>query len=274
MRKLFSILTIGFLALTLTSCGKQSYEEKAWTWMRDKIDHFICPDEDRHALYFFDNKSLIYVDLETYEQALIGEVVSADGRETFTFDYATLNGYILPEDRGYEGSTSFVIAAEEYDRPRLIQEFALIYDTQSRKVRKICENGKVEICGDLILSATLTTGRGGQITAVDVYDAKGEKQTPKTFVGSIARQDVVVELVFSKSGSIAGSYYYAKYGPDSRLALAGSVDEQGNFEIIGVNNNDMETEEWEGVYKDGTMTAEFTNLYNHRSYDFQLVEKK
>lgn len=277
MKRTFILLVACVTAITLTSCGGNDYKEKAWNWMRSRVDHVLCADAERHALYFFEPSTagyttLLHVDLDDFKESAIYEFVG-DGKYSYG---RGLKGYILPEDRGYDSeNATFVVAGYDADKPNNVCESALIYDTATKRVKKICENRRVIIVGDLITSCNIEGYySSAALRNVDVYNAKGEKQVQRTFVGTIARQNVCVELAISDKGSIAGSYYYTKYGPTNRMLLYGDVDKDGEFVITGFNANETPTEEWVGTFKDGNFVAEFENLYNGRSYDFTLTEQK
>lgn len=267
MKRLFTLSAICVAALSLLGCG-EDYTTKARKWICDHVDHYVCLDKERHALYYFGNHAdLQKVDLNTMEEATITSVVDQEN-ETFNFA-ADLNGYIIPSDKGYSNENStFVIAIEDEDK--YPAQAALIYDTFTGRGTKICQGKFVNIHNNIISCCQVN---GSAITSVDVYDAAGNLLEPKKYTGTIARQSVMVELV-EKDGALAGSYYYTKYGPGNRIYIYGYVDEDRDFEIEGFNNYGAVCEEWDGTFNNGTFNAEFTNTYNYRSYDFTLNEVK
>ena len=53
MKRISTLFAACLAALSLFSCS--NYEEKAKNWICDQIDHFACPDGERHALYYLES---------------------------------------------------------------------------------------------------------------------------------------------------------------------------------------------------------------------------
>lgn len=275
MKRLFTLSAICVAMLSLVGCGGNNYETRARHWVCDHFDHYACLDKERHALYSFHEdistgRVFLKVDLETMEETKIWDVKDNDG-VTYSLDYG-VEGYIIPEDKGYNNeNSSFVIVGNDRNFESNGQKFAHIYDTYTQRTKKICQGDFVRVHGNII-SCCVTSGiRNSAITSVDVYDAEGNKLTPKSYQGSIAKQGVIVELV-EKDGNLAGSYYYTKYGPANRIYIYGAIDNDREFEIEGFNSNGYNCEDWSGKIENGVITGEFHNTYNGRSYDFTLTE--
>ncbi len=271
MKRLFTLSAICVAMLSLVGCN--SKQKAINEWIKGEVDHFVALEAEHPSLYYFVDDArtldLLRVDLDTFEA---NKLTSFNGND-YIFSY--IKGYILPEDRGYGGSTSFVITGycdKESNSYKMDEtHVALIYDTTTDRVSEICRGYTVDVAGDMIVSMKVPNF-SYSITNVDVYDAQGNKLEAKTYVGTIAKQNVVVELV-ERNGALAGSYYYTKYGPGkSRIKLLGTIDQNRNIEVTGYNFSDSVCETWEGTIKDGQICATFKA--GSRTYEFTLTEQK
>lgn len=279
MKRLFTFFTIGLAAMSIVGCN--SYEKKASEWICNNVDHFVCPDSERHSLYYLGSTNgwgreyLEKVDLDTQTSEVITSITCDDNT---TYNFNTLRMYALPEDKGYGSSTSFVVLVYDDTLPRAQQQAAIAYNTYGGPHKKLCDGRFVKLHGYSLVSRCVITS--GSISGVDVFDIEGNKLEPKTYDGTIANQNVVVEFV-EKDGYIAGSYYYTKYGPGKyRLYITGTVDKEGNLSVTGENvgpyGGDYLTdcEEWEGTLKNGVVAASAEIAHSRRTYEFTLTERK
>lgn len=279
MKRIFTLLTICLAALSLAGCN--SYSHRARIWVCDQVDHFVCPDGKRHALYYFEDYSYYHasrysftkVDLDDKSTSVVRNIICSDGS---SFSFSGLESIGLPEDKGYKGSDEFIITVRDVNLPADDREAGIIFDTYNKKHKKICQGNYVRAHGYGLVSCAHVS-RGISISGVDIYDIEGNKLEPKEYRGSIARQDVVAEIV-EKDGAIAGSYYYTKYGPGKhRIWIYGHIDENGRFAIDGYNESSYGTyvfscESWSGVIKNGVMDAKIHVNHTNRDYDFTLIE--
>ncbi|MBO7261434.1 MAG: hypothetical protein J6U95_00705 [Alistipes sp.] len=275
MKRLFTFVALCAATLSLTGCFGENYEVRARKWICDHVDHYVNLNKEKPVLYFFeewrgDSDMLLHVDLKSLEAQDIWTIV---GENDVWYNLENgVEGYIIPADKGYSGENkSFVIAGSDRNLGYDNDEFALIFNTDTMRAKKICQGAYVNVHGNIISCCTATSGYGGVITNVDVFDENGNKLVPQRYHGTIARQDVTVELV-EKDGNLAGSYYYTKYGPANRIYIYGDLDDTTEFFIEGFNANGYNCETWEGTFENGVITAEFTNEYNGKSYDFTLTK--
>lgn len=273
MKRLFTTLTICAAAMSLIGCGN-NYEQKARVWICDQVEHFVCLDSERHSLYYFDKHSKAYpvitkVDLDTYNTEDLYSITCEGGK---TYDFDTYESVGLPVDKGYNGSESFALAVEDIGYPTNERQAGIIYNTYGKPSKLICQGFYVDVHNYTLFSSAYLTG--SSISGVDVFDIEGKKLEPKRYRGSIARQDIIVELV-EKDGVLAGSYYYTKYGPGKhRIYIFGRVNEEREFVIKGYNyyyNSKYNCEDWSGSFKDGVFDAEAYIHHTHRSHDFTLT---
>jgi len=278
MKRFATIAAICFTAMAFVGCknATEDYGLKAKNWICERTDHFLCADEARHTLYYFEDKSSMgypyftAVNLVDMSTSTIESITCKESNETFNFN--VLDGLALPADKGHNGSTSFVTVVEDDDLPRNNQQVAIIFDTHGVAHKKMCQGTYVMAHNNALVSCV--HANGGSISAVDVFDLAGNKLPTKAYEGTIAKQSVVVEIV-EKDGVIAGSYYYTKFGPGKhRIWIYGHVDKDRNFEIEGFNNTRYNCEDWEGTFKNGVFEAEIFVNHTYRSYDFTLTEKK
>ena len=275
MKRLFTLSAICVAMLSLVGCGGNDYEARARKWICDHVDHYVCLDAERHALYSFFEKTsngyhFVKLDLDTMEESDIWTLNGVDN-VSYNLVYG-VEGYIISEDKGYNNENSTFVVVGHDDKFQSNERYsAHIYDTFTQRTTKICQGAKVLVHGNIISCCTTTKGYNAAITSVDVYDAEGKKLEPKCYQGTIAGQGVMVELV-EKDGNLAGSYYYTKYGPNNRIYIFGEMDEDNDFDIEGFNANGVNCEDWEGKLVNGVITAEFLNTYNYRTYNFTLTE--
>ena len=275
MKRLFTLLAICVATTMLVGCGGNEYETRARKWICDHVDHYVCLDAERHALYSFFEKTtngnyFVKLDLDTMEESEIWVLNGVDN-VSYGLTYG-VEGYILPEDKGYSNENStFVVVGRDDKLPSNERYSAHIFDTFTERTTKICQGAKVLVHGNIISCCTATKGYNAAITNVDVYDAEGKKLEPKRYQGTIAGQGVMVELV-EKDGNLAGSYYYTKYGPNNRIYIFGEMDEENHLDIEGLNANGVNCEDWAGRLENGVITAEFYNNYNGRTYNFTLTQ--
>lgn len=276
MKRLFTLSAICIAAMSLVGCS--DYSHQARVWICDQVDHFACPDGDRHSLYYFEDHSYLRMAPYSFTKVDLDEMTSSEVRsvtcsDNSTYGFLGLQSIGLPEDKGYDGSEEFVIAIKDDKLPRGEREVGIVYNTYDEPHRKICQGTYVRAHGFSLVSCAQVTG--GSISSVDVYDVEdGKKLQTKTYMGNIARQDIMAEIV-ERDGYIAGSYYYTKYGPGKhRIYIYGEVDEERNFHIEGFNGDDYNCEDWIGTFKDGQFTAKAYINFNNREYDFILTEVK
>lgn len=276
MKKIFTIFTVCCAAMSLIGCGN-SYQHKARVWICDHVDHFVCPDKERHSLYYFDKQTYAHpvitkVDLNDYSTSVLSSIICEGGKR---FDFDSYESFGLPADKGYDGSESFALAVEDIGLPTNERQAGIIYNTYGKPSKLICQGFYVDVHKYSLISCAHLTG--ASISGVDVYDVEGKKLTPKRYAGTIAKQSVIVELV-EKDGVLAGSYYYTKYGPGKhRIYIFGSVNENREFHIQGYNyyyNTKYNCEGWSGTFKNGRFDAEAFINHTHRTYDFTLTEIK
>lgn len=278
MKRLFTFVALCAATLSLTGCFGENYEVRARKWICDHVDHYVNLDKETPSLYYFDHDvasdgcTLVKVDLKTMQEEPIHAVVCEDN---VRYEFADgVEGYIIPEDKGYTGqSTSFAITCHSGDflAFTLNYAYAFSYNTKTQRAKLICNGTYVDVHGTLIACCYKPGILGQVINDVVVYDADGNKLVPQRYHGTIARQDVTVELV-EKDGNLAGSYYYNKYGPSNRIYIYGTVDQYHNFMISGFNAELYNCETWEGTFGNGVMNGEFTNEYNGKSYAFTLTK--
>lgn len=271
MKRLFTLSAICVAMLSLVGCD--SKQKAINEWIKGEVDHFVALETEHPSLYYIKNDNgchLIRVDLDTFESK---ELLCFNDNEYMFI--SSISDYIIPEDRGYGESTTFVITGHDYKDVKNYSssegEVALTYDTTTDRVSEICRGYTVDVAGDMVVSMKVPNF-SYSITNVDVYDAQGNKLEAKAYVGTIAKQNVVVELV-ERNGALAGSYYYTKYGPGkSRIKLLGTIDQNRNIEVTGHNFSDSVCETWEGTIKDGQICATFKA--GSRTYEFTLTEQK
>lgn len=272
MKRLFTLSAICVAMLSLVGCD--SKQKAINEWIKGEVDHFVALETESPTLYYIKNdngRHLIRVDLDTFESK---ELLCFNDNE-YMF-VSSISDYIIPEDKGYGESTSFIITGYDYKDPKDWDSsegaVALTYDTTTDRVSEICRADRVKIVGSMFVKEEVTS-YPSTIKKVEVCDLQGVKIEPKTYVGTIAKQSVVVELV-ERDGALAGSYYYTKYGPNkARIELIGSVDENRNLKIKGNSKGyDDVCETWEGTLRDGQISAVFKA--GSRSYEFVLTEQK
>ena len=274
MKRISTLFAACLAALSLFSCS--NYKEKAKNWICDQIDHFACPDGERHALYYLESTGrpvLAKVDLDDNSVSVISSIACND-HTTYNFGY--LESFGLPADKGYKGSDEFVIVIEDPKLPKDYRQVAILYNTYGGPHKKICQGPFVKAHGFSLVSRGHVTG--STISGVDVYDIDGNKLEPKTYEGTLAGQHIIAELV-EKDGQLAGSYYYTKYGPGKhRLYIYGEMEEDGHFLIEGENLGSyvglFNCEDWIGVLKGGQIEAKVYIHHTGRNYDFVLTERK
>lgn len=275
MKRHLSILTLGLIAAISVSCGGPTLAEKAANWIVANTDNIICADPERHSLYFFDYKvedsyyspriAITKVDLLT-EQAQPLAIYPNKEKEEPEIKY-----YLIPEDRGVNNpEATFVLGT---------RNLGLLYNTKTEKFSTICTGDFLYVHGKYLVccnggNSYYSTG----FADISAYDVTGARlQDYRRFVGSIAKQEVVVDINIGDKGHIVGSYYYAKYAKGGnvpeRLLLDGYVADDNSLVIYGYNTYGSRTETWSGVLVGNTISAEFENHYTGRTYDFTLVEQ-
>ena len=275
MKRLFTLSAICVAMLSLVGCD--SKQKAIYEWAKGEVNHFAALETEHPSLYYIKDHiglHLMRVDLDTFESK---ELLCFNDNEYMFI--SSISDYIIPEDRGYGESTTFVITGHDYkdvkDYSSSEGEVALTYDTTTDRVSEICRGENVYLSGDMIVNA-IVPSRAQNITKVDVLDLQGNALELKTYVGTIAKQSVVVKLV-ERDGALAGYYYYTKYGPGTALiALVGSVDENRNMNISGFNWADSVCEVWTGTFKEGQISAVFESRgsYSRKKYEFTLTEQK
>ena len=279
MKRHLSLLTLGLIAALSVGCGP-TIADKAAKWVAANTDHVVCFNPENPTLYYFvTKKQSVYSD--SYLKATIDEVVKVDLKNDEAGPLAicvdgdynpAIKYYLIPEDKGYDNpNPSFVLSTSDT---------GVLYNANTEQFTTICKGDILYVYGNhLICCSCGNSFYSTGFNDISAYDATGTKlQEYRTFVGSIAKQDVVVDLYIGADGSIFGSYYYAKYAKNGktpeRLLLDGYVG-AGNYVFInGYNIAGSRTETWTGILSNGTITAEFENLYTGRTYDFVLVEQK
>jgi hypothetical protein len=279
MKRFFTLLGICLAAVSLIGCGND-YEKKARVWVCDQVDHFACPDANRHALYFLEHTTSwgrTYFEKVDLDDMSVQRVCSISCTDNSTYNFGSILGYGLPEDKGYGGSESFIVVVDDNDQPTDEQQAAVIYNTNDNIHKKICHGQFVKAHGYSLVSRCHING--GSISGVDVFDVEGNKLETKAYAGTIARQNVIAEIVV-KDGYFAGSYYYTKYGPGKhRLYIYGKLNSDNVFEVEGENINSyggnlFNCEDWEVAIKDGKIAGEAIIHHTGRTYEFVLTEVK
>ncbi len=273
MKRLSKLFILCLATIALGSCT--DYNQRAREWVCDQTDHFVCAYGDP-ALYYFEDYVLFggprftRVDLKDMTTSTIKSLTC---KKSFaTYNFIDLEGLGLPADKGYDGSSSFIVVVSDSDYPSEKRQAAFLFDAYGGEHYKLCDGDYVGAHGFALVSSVHRTK--GTISSVDVYDVEGNKLATKSYEGTIAGQNVVVEIV-EKDGAIAGSYYYAKYGPGKhRIWIYGEVDEDGDFEIEGYNADKYNCEDWSGTIKNGTIDGKVHINFNNRKYDFVLTEVK
>ena len=277
MKKIFTILAVSAAAVSLIGCGPKNegpnYELKARTWICDQVDHFACPDEARHSLYYLANFLCEKVDLNDNSKSIISSITCSDNS---IYNFYSIDSFSLPADKGYAGSTSFLVVVRDDSKANGEQEAAIVFNTDGTPHKKICHGNYVKLHGYSLVSRCHITG--GSISGVDVFDIDGNKLEPKVYEGTIARQNVVAEIV-EKDGYIVGSYYYTKYGPGKhRLYIYGTIDNERKFDIEGENysaySDLFNCEDWAGTLTEGKIDGAAYINHSGRTYEFTLTEKK
>ena len=274
MKRLFTLSAICVAMLSLVGCD--SKQKAIYEWAKGEVNHFAALETEHPSLYYIKNDNgchLIRVDLDTFESK---ELLCFNDNEYMFI--SSIRDYIIPEDRGYGESTTFVITGHDYKDVKNYSsdegEVALTYDTTTDRVSEICRGEWISVVDDVIVNVITPNSYATSISQVDLYDVDANKLQTKTYVGTIAKQSVVVELV-EHNGVLAGSYYYTKYGPGkARIALIGRVDENRNCTVEGYGHayKSSHCETWEGTIKDGQICATFKA--GSRTYEFTLTEQK
>ena len=280
MKRLVSLFTIGFVASILVGCSGPTVTDKAAEWLLANANYVICADEEHPLLYYFEIDEfeadldvdyispivITKVDLTTGESKPLDIYVPGWDSSESLVDY-----FLLPEDKGWNNpEPKFVFC---------IDDTAFLYNAKTEQFSTICEGDLLYVCGKHIVCCNdgdsyYSTG----FSDISAYDANGVRLAEyRTFVGTIAKQEVVVDLYISDEGYVFGSYYYAKYaknGKAERMLLDGYIEAGSRIVLSGFNNDGDNTETWTGTLVGGQINAQFVNLYNLRAYDFSLVEKK
>ncbi len=276
MKRTISLLVLGLIAVISVGCGGPTLAEKAANWIVANTDNIICADPERHSLYFFDLKSedsyysprivITKVDLLTEEAKPLAIYPDGDKSEP------EIKYYLIPEDKGCNNpEATFVLGT---------RNLGLLYNTKTEEFTTICTGDFLYVHGKYLVccnggNSYYSTG----FADISAYDVTGTKlQDYRRFVGTIAKQEVVVDLNISDKGHIIGSYYYAKYAKNGktpeRLLLDGYLEDDNTVVIYGYNTYGSRTETWTGALVGNTITAEFENHYTSRTYDFTLTEQQ
>ena len=174
MKRLFTLSAICVAMLSLVGCD--SKQKAINEWIKGEVDHFVALETESPTLYYIKNDNgchLIRVDLDTFESK---ELLCFNDNEYMFI--SSISDYIIPEDRGYGESTTFVITGHDYKDVKNYSssegEVALTYDTTTDRVSEICRGYTVDVAGDMVVSMKVPNF-SYSITNVDVYDAQGNK---------------------------------------------------------------------------------------------------
>lgn len=274
MKRTFTMLMIGVVASLTVGCAP-TLEDKAAEWLKANTNTIICADEERHSLYYFElNNEGSYYDPQVFVTKV--DLLTNEAKPLSILPYVEQNDSkirccVLPEDKG-QGNPEATFVLSTFHK-------GLVYNTKSEQFTAFCMGDLVYAHGKYLVccqdgKSYYSTG----FSDISVYDATGTKLTDsRRFLGTIAKQDVVVDLHISDKGHIVGSYYYAKYAKNGktpeRMLLDGYVKSDNSVTIHGYNTNDARTETWTGTLVGGTISAQFDSNFDGRTYLFTLVEQ-
>lgn len=277
MKRQTILLTFAAIAAVFTSCGNGSGgnlepNEKVIKFFKENVDYFISAKSEQPTLYYFGEaihssfKKFVKIDLETFEREVVKTVYNKEKNKEYSVDMVEV---ILPKEKGYDGECNFTIVT-----PRT----AFIYNAEGEYVEKvICDNVEgmpLKTRSGIIAYGVPTQDNTPSIADIIICDEQGNELEPKKYEGTIAGKQVVVEI-YERNGTLFGSQYQIKNGPDKlRLLWDGRIYDTREFSIYTYSTYGCVADHLTGTIQDGKIVGKHKLAYGHRKSDFVLTEIK